>query len=412
MRREIQRYLTTPLRLFSAYTLAALVICIATIGLISPQGMSGQTARPTAKGAVVKMDRATLHQFLRSAGYRTRGGIGRATAESTDPRVRSFPHFSSSFTVKGVTYPFTMLGYPPKSGRKAAFRSVIIPLRMHFIGFGPNGNINVDFDPLPAVNNMIHSPMYRDANFVNGYGQFGEMMQRAAFWNKMDEDREWSVRMARPRILRPIDVEIFPDTADPMSPLIQIGNDLVGNVLIDFIDALAQSIIQAEGFAADELPVFVTGNVIAQALGYHSAFSVNNANNSVTLQTYLYTSWLDPALVEPIFADVSTFNHENLEWMNDPYITNVVPVWMYPPITDPRTMCSGNNLLEVGDPQGNGPTFDDFAAVAVPIDGVTYHLQQLVLFQWFTDEVPSSAENGWYTFPDPTSITTPATYCP
>jgi hypothetical protein len=48
----------------------------------------------------------------------------------------------------------------------------------------------------------------------------------------------------------------------------------------------------------------------------------------------------------------------------------------------------------------------------VPIDGVTYHLQQLVLFQWFTDEVPSSAENGWYTFPDPTSVTTPATYCP
>jgi hypothetical protein len=277
MRREIQQYLTTPLRLFSAYTLAALVICIATIGLIFPQGMSGQTARPTAKGAVVKMDRATLHQFLRSAGYRTRGGMGRAMAESTDPSVRSFPHFSSSFTAKGVTYPFTMLGYPPKSGRKAAFRSVIIPLRMHFIGFGPNGSINVDFDPLPAVNNMIHSPMYRDANFVNGYGQFGEMMQRAAFWNKMDEDREWSVRMARPRILRPIDVEIFPDTADPMSPLIQIGNDLVGNVLIDFIDALAQSIIQPEGFAADELPVFVTGNVIAQALGYHSAFSVNNA---------------------------------------------------------------------------------------------------------------------------------------
>jgi hypothetical protein len=413
MPRKIQQHLTAVLRLFSIHALASLAIGMTAIVLFAPQTMSAQNARPkaSAKG-IVKMDRATFHKFLQSAGYKTRGGISRDNAQSSDPRFRTFPHFSSSFTVNGVTYPFTMLGYPPKSGRKAAFRSVVVPLHMQFFGFGPNGDINVDFDPGPAVNNLVHSPMYRDANFVNGYGQFGQMMQRAAFWNKMDEDRHWSVRMAPPRILAPITVEVFPDTADPFAPLIQIGDDLVGNVLIDFIDALAQSIIQADGFAPDEVPVFVTGNVIAQALGYHSAFSVTNADNSVSLDTYIYTSWLDPALVEPIFADVSTFNHENLEWMNDPYITNVVPVWMYPPATDPRTVCSGNNLLEVGDPQGNGPTFDDFPAVVVPINGVSYHLQQLVLYQWFTDEVPSSAENGWYTFPDPTSIMTPATYCP
>ena len=77
-----------------------------------------------------------------------------------------------------------------------------------------------------------------------------------------------------------------------------------------------------------------------------------------------------------------------------------------------RRVTCVNRLLEVGDPQGNGPTCDDYPAVFVPIDGVQYHLQQLVLFPWFTDEVPSSGENGWYTFPDPTSITTPATYCP
>jgi hypothetical protein len=227
----------------------------------------------------------------------------------------------------------------------------------------------------------------------------------------MDEDREWGVRMAPPRILRTIDVKVFPDTADPMIPLIQIGNDLIGNVPLDFIDALAQAIIEVQGFAADEVPVFVTGNAIAQALGCHSAFSVTNRDNSMSLHTYIYTSWLDPALVPSILADVSTFNHENLEWMNDPFITNVVPVWKYPPDSDPRTICSGNNPLEVGDPQGNGPTFDDYPAIVVPIDGVNYHLQQLVLFQWFTDAVPSSAQDGWYTYPNPSSLTVPAVYC-
>jgi len=416
MRREIQQFLTSPIRLLSASVLGSLAICIAAIGLVAPEALSAQSAATSApgRGAIVKMDRTTLHQFLRSAGYRTRGAgkISRSQAESSAPNIRAFPHFSSSFTVNGVTYPYTMLGNPPKSGRRATFRSVIIPLRMNFLGFGPNGDINVTFDPAAAVTNMVHSPMYRDASFVNGDGQFGEMMQRAAFWNKMDEDREWGVRMAPPRILRTIDVEVFTDNADPNFPLVQIGNDLIGNVLIDFLDSLAQAIIQAEGIQADEVPVFVTGNAIAQALGYHAAATFNNPDNSVSLQTYIYTSWLDPALVPSILADVSTFNHENLEWMNDPFLTNIVPVWMYPPVTDPRSVCSGNNFLEVGDPQGNGPTFDDFPAVVVPIDGVPYHLQQLVLFQWFTDEVPSSAENGWYTFPDPTSITTPATYCP
>jgi len=196
-----------------------------------------------------------------------------------------------------------------------------------------------------------------------------------------------------------------------MFPLIQIGNDFVGNALFDYIDGIATSIIQAKGFAADELPVFVTGNAIAQALGYHSAFSVTNPDNSVSLDTYIYTSWLDPALAPSIFADVSTFNHENLEWMNDPFLANVVPVWKYPPDSDPRTVCSGNGFLEVGDPQGNGPTFDDYPAIVVPIDGVNYHLQQLVLYQWFTDEVPSSAQNGWYTYPNPSSLTVPAVYC-
>ena len=89
--------------------------------------------------------------------------------------------------MNGVTYPYTMLGYPPKSGRSAAFRSVVIPLRMRFMGFGPNGNGVVTFHPAPAVTNIVHSPMYRNASFVNGSRQFGEMMQRAAFWNQMDQ---------------------------------------------------------------------------------------------------------------------------------------------------------------------------------------------------------------------------------
>jgi hypothetical protein len=378
-------------------------VCITVVlgGLVAAQ--TGFAQAPP-KGTIVQMDRQSFQHHLKALGYKTRGGIARAKTDSNDKHFRSLTHFSSSFTVGGVTYPYTMLGHLPRSGRQAEFRSVIVPLRMNFFGFGPNPIV---FEPGPAVTNIINSPMYQNAQFANGFGQFGEMMQRATFWNKMDPEREWRVRMERPRVMQTIDIEVTPETGS----MFQIGSALFGNVLIDFLDAQARTIIQLTGLDPDELPVFVTDNVIAEALGYHTAFSVSNPDGTQTFQTFIYTSWLDPALVDPIIADVSTFNHENLEWFNDPFINNIVPDWRYPPESDPRAVCSFNPFLEVGDPQGNGPTFDDFPTVVVPIDGVDYHLQDLVMVPWFADEVPSSAENGWYDFPATTDIHAPAVYC-
>lgn len=378
-------------------------VCITVVlgGLSVAQTASAQAP---SKGKIVEMDRASFQQYLKSFGYKTRGGIPRAKTEAAAKQSTSLTYFSSSFTLGGVTYPFTMLGYPPESGKQAKFSSVIVPLRMNFFGFGPNPIV---FDPGPAVTNIIHSPMYQNAQLPSGVGQFGEMMQRATFWNKMDAGRKWSVRMKQPRVLPTIDIEVTPQTGS----LFKMGGSVFGNVLIDFLDSQALTIIQVAGLGPNELPVFVTDNVIAEALGYHSAYIVTNPDGTEAFQTYVYTSWLDPALVDPILADVSTFNHENLEWFNDPFINNVILDWRYPPKGAPGSVCSHNNLLEVGDPEGNGPTYTDFPTVVVPIDGVDYHLQDLVMLPWFADEVPSSAENGWYDFPATDYIFAPAVYC-
>jgi hypothetical protein len=279
---------------------------------------------------------------------------------------------------------------------------------MRFTNIGPG--LDRDFAPDRAVKNIAISPIFEEASFVNGTGQFGDQMQRATFWNKMDRNHQWHVRMAPPRFIPTIDVEVTPETG----ALLQISddpNDLIGEVLFDFMDATIRTVLQLVHTDPDEVPIFVTDSVFNEALGYHYAYSVVNRDGTETLQTFMYTSWFDISQLGSLLADVSTFNHEALEWMNDPYINNVVPTWMYPPPDDPRTVCSGNNGLEVGDPQGNGPTFDDFPTVEVPLHGYTYHLQQLVMLPWFADEVPSSAENGWYTFPDPTSLAVPVVYC-
>jgi hypothetical protein len=381
-------------------------VCITVVlgGFVATQTALAQAP---SRGTIVEMDRESFHQHLKALGFRARGGIGKNKTDSNDEHFRSLPHFSSSFTVGGVTYPYTMLGYPPWSGRPAYIHSVVIPLRMKFDGFGPNHDVAVTFDPKDAVKNILNSPIYQDASFPNGVGQFNDMMQRATFWNKMDAEREWHVKFAPPKVMHTIDIEVGPE----IGRLIQSGSAIFGDVLFDFFDSQARTIIQLTGVDPDEVPIFVTQNCTAESRGYHRAFSVQNEDGKETWQTAIYTSWFDEALVGPQFADISALNHELGELFNDPFINNVVPEWRNPPESDPAAGCAFNPLLEVGDPQHNPQTLFDFPAVAVSVDGVIYHLQDLVMLPWFADEVPSSAENGWYDFPATTEITAPAVYC-
>jgi hypothetical protein len=376
--------------------------------LVSVSALAAPSPDAAIKAVRPIADRAALTEHLRARGYKTRGGIDKGMSDRQDASHRSLPHFTSSLRVQGVPYPFTMVGSPPASGRSSNLRSVIIPLRMNFIYFGANQDVNITFEPGPAVANIVGSPLYVPAAFPNGVGQFGDQMQRAAFWNQMDEDHAWHVRMATPTVAPTVDIEVTPETG----ALYTLGSDYLGDVLIDFMDAQILTILQFLNLDPDVVPIFVTGMTTAEALGYHSAYVVPNADSTQTLRTYMYTSWLDPAKVNPLFADVSTFNHELMEWMNDPFINNVVPMWQYPPASDPAASCSFNNLLEVGDPQGNGPTYADYPTVVVPVGGISYHLQQLVLWQWFTGQRPSSAYHGWYSFPDPSSLREPAVFCP
>jgi hypothetical protein len=369
------------------------------------------------------VDKEILAVRLRAATRNRHGqGIEKSKSDREDGDVKSFPHFSSSFTVggrnafTGQTFPFTMVGFPPQSGRTANIRSVIVPLRMNFVFFGRG--LDRVFEPTRAVNNIVASPLFHDAQFVNGPGQFVDQMQRATFWNKMDPRRRWHVIMDQPRIAKPVTIEVTPE----IGALFQISddpNDLIGEILFDAMDSQIHTILQFMDIKPDELPIFVTDSVFNEALGYHDAFAAQNDDRTETLQTFIYTSWLSPKAVNRLFADISTINHELGEWLNDPFVNNVVPTWEYPDVdaNDRRIdhdahVCSDNNLLEVGDPQGNGPTFRDFDTIDVPLNGFTYHLQQLALMQWFADESPSSALNGWYTFPDPASLTVPAGYCP
>jgi hypothetical protein len=181
-------------------------------GLLSLPALA-LAATPTTRVQSVEVlkDSHAVVAHFRSLGFKTHGGVEKSAADRIAGEGRTFPTFSSSFTVKGVTYPFTMVGFPPASGRRALIKSVIIPLRMNFVGFGPNQDQGHIFDPNPAVSNILHSPLYVPTSWAGGFfGQFVDSMQRAAFWNLMDRNHEWHVQMDRPRVLPPIDIEVTP----------------------------------------------------------------------------------------------------------------------------------------------------------------------------------------------------------
>ncbi len=396
--------LTTTLTTCSTMCGLGLAALVAT----STWAASGDSTPPKAPQRIT--DKAAFARQLRAdtKAHHGKGGLASLLTTEANTRVRSFPHFSSSFSVGGQTYPYTMVGRLPASGESTTIRTVIIPLRMNYVFFGPDQDRV--FEPTRAVNNILRSPIYHEAPFPSGVGQYGDQLQRATFWNQMDRQHRWHVKLGAPRVLDPVTIEVTPETGT----LIQISadpNDLIGLALFDFVDAEIRTILQFIELEPDEVPIFVTDSVFNEALGYHDAFTETNRRGPPTLRTFMYTSWFDASQLGDLLADISTLNHELAEWLNDPYVNNFVPTWRFPPESDPRAVCSGNPLLEVGDPQGNGPTFDDFPTVPVTLNGSTYHLQQVVMLPWFADEVPSSALNGWYTFPVPTALAAPAVYC-
>ena len=371
------------------------------LSLLFP-GASQAEAPPRRKPIQVVSDRAEFLKKVHALGYAKKGGIDKSKTDKESGKERSFQHFTSSFTYQGTNYPYTMVGYAPSSGKSTAIRPVLIPLRMRFAFFADE---DIVFEPGVAVDNMLNSPLFNDAAFANGVGQFGEMLQRATFWNKMDSKRKWHVTFSRPRVLPTVDVLVEPDIGE----VFQVGDPaaLLGNVRFGAMDSTIHTILQFSNIQPDELPIFVTYNVFADALGYHDAFVVGQNDGTEVLQTLVYSSWLEPAIVGDLLADVSTLNHEIGEWLNDPYVNNVVPPWNYPNIS----LCADNPFLEVGDPQGNGPNFSDFPTVPIVLGGYTYHLQDLVMVPWFAGEVPSSAQNGWYDFPATTEIHAPFVPC-
>jgi hypothetical protein len=151
---------------------------------------------------------------------------------------------------------------------------------------------------------------------------------------------------------------------------------------INYYDGLIQGFMTKLGATPDVLPLFVWYDIYLTENGGECCIGgYHNANGAQpTGQTYSNAAYAD---VKGIFSqDVSAMSHELGEWVDDPFVDNVV------------NCPNDNNVLEVGDPLEGAANFGGFP---YKLNGFTYNLQSLVFVSYFGAPRSDSA-NKWFAF--------------
>lgn len=311
----------------------------------------------------------------------------------------NIPMWSSSFTVNGTTFPFTMIGTNPASGSATTtVPVVIIPIRYTFSnGTSLSATGTVCGDTQTSVQRVQNSPIFQSSPFSPGgtnvgTTQYVDAYQRANFWTAVSGTSPNYHVLLNPTVaaLQTISVPRRSGTT-VAGPCARIGE-----IDINFFDARAQTIIRNLGIPATSLPLFVSYNSFLTSggscciLGYHSATAAGN--------TYAVAAYSDPNIFSVPIQDIHALSHEIGEWMDDPFGTNPTPAW-----GNVGQVSGCQNNLENGDPVTG-------IAFTATTGGFTYHPEDLVFLPWFARQTPSTSVNHWYTFLNTFATAAPA--CP
>ena len=335
-------------------------------------------------------------------------GDGNGNGGGPNTPTRTIRHWHGSFTYQGTKYPYIMAGRNPRMGGTTQIGTQVIPVNLVLDGCTDANGKPVAFNiDRATLNNVFNSPEYESASFSTGFTQYTDAQLRAEFYAVAKPN--WHTLIESPQVLEPVTIEV--PAEDSACLYIPPNGQPFGDVDIDYFAGQMQTILELENVDPTQLPIVLTKDVTLYenfnifdccVIGFHGAGPVLGVVGNPA-QTFAWASWLSAADdFGGGFQDILPLSHEIGEWANDPYANNIVPPWKFP-----GGVCGGN-LLEVGDPIEVLP----YAAYPVVLDGYTYHPQVLALLQWFSREVPSSAIDGAYSYPNASLLPTPLVACP
>jgi hypothetical protein len=289
----------------------------------------------------------------------------------------------------GKTVKYTMVGTSPISTNVTSTIPVyIIPVKLKY----GKTNGNHTFDPKTTVlsngktviNNIIASPIFKPGvDFTQGGTDLGttqyiDAFQRGNFWSTVASNSSYHVLLGTPVVLPEKSITVAAAQGNVVNN--PFGSGIVGTYDINAFDAKLQTWMAAQKkITPGVLPIFITYDIFLTSGGcciggYHSANGAQPGG-----QTYSHATYVDSP--GSFSQDVSALSHEIGEWLDDPFVDNLVN-------------CTDNNFLEVGDPlEGNA----NYGGFPYTLGGFTYNLQSLVFLPYFGAPKATSV-HSWYSF--------------
>ena len=289
----------------------------------------------------------------------------------------------------GKTVNYTMVGTSPISTNVTSTIPVyIIPVKLKY----GKTNGNHTFDPKTTVlsngktviNNIIASPIFKPGvDFTQGGTDLGttqyiDAFQRGNFWSTVASNSSYHVLLGTPVVLPEKSITVAAAQGNVVNN--PFGSGIVGTYDINAFDAKLQTWMAAQKkITPGVLPIFITYDIFLTSGGcciggYHSANGAQPGG-----QTYSHATYVDSP--GSFSQDVSALSHEIGEWLDDPFVDNLVN-------------CTDNNFLEVGDPlEGNA----NYGGFPYTLGGFTYNLQSLVFPPYFGAPKTTSV-HSWYSF--------------
>jgi hypothetical protein len=386
----------------------ALLSCFAALALLLPAASLAQSSPSDASGAPIVADGGFLQNQGAQPRFQSASKISPdAVMALRQQTISSVPHFSGTFMSAGKTFPYTVVGSRPQSGRTTQIPTQIVAVSLMFEEFVDQDGQPIVLDPGPVMNRIVNSPNFRDFSYQTGVTQFADAVQRAQFFRTMGQD--WHTLLLPPQMLHPVTIDVLRGMAkvyrNPSTGVVYAVVDT------NFFISQLNTIVQLDGLRPDALALVLTSNVFLAPkadvkqccmLGFHTAFDAGRIGRVQQVQTLVWASWIDQGLLGPGVADVTPMSHEISEWMNNPFAANIVPSWQ------PLGGAGGcQSSLETADPVAMLPN----AAYPVSIDAFTYHPQTQVLLPWFTRQGTQDAIDGAFSFPDESLVTEASRPC-
>ncbi len=399
------------------------------------QAVSGPSSVESARVPDNFLQGATLRHGDAPAG---RHKPGQAFARGV-PGIDSIPNFVGSFTTPGFdsagtpqsVWPYSMVGGAPSANHATTIRAPIVPVTVELLD--PSGNVAIAPDGSPlrmvvgqdTVDATVKSPVFGEADYNSGRGQFNDQMMRTMFWSQFPHSRHDNDEHGYHTVLAPVvratrtvrlafgtyryapkpdgsccrfiladasafSDQLFPPTADDTTTVLGAAENAHDVTTRDITTLLFKDVYLYQGDPSN-----------CCILGFHSYdLEPGDASNHGRERRYVmnYASYMSPNLFSFGFQDITAFSHEMSEIFGDPFVDNATPWWLSQDPALGSALCQNN--LETGDVVEvlNQPVYP------LAMNDRTYHPQNEAMLPWFAFQSPSSARGGAYSFPDETVL--------